>query len=255
MSVRVEFDPWGRTGNRLFQYVFGKILATNKSVDLFCDAIPNFNINEHLCESFRHDITTKSHGNNSVDIEQLNEFKGNILVNSFLQKAYYYIPYRKQIKQWLNVNENTTPINSDSLVIHIRETDYKDIGVFLGYDYYRALIDSTGFTNIIIVTDNSNCETVQQLLNDGCTLSTAGYVDVFSTTLDDRGKQDFNTLLNSAHIVLSQSSFSWWAAFLGDHETIIFPYTTQGKSMWPLNPGKDDVDLYFNFGVSSKFIL
>ena len=30
MNVFVEFDPWGRMGNRMFQYAFGYLLAQKR---------------------------------------------------------------------------------------------------------------------------------------------------------------------------------------------------------------------------------
>jgi hypothetical protein len=74
-------------------------------------------------------------------------------------------------------------------------------------------------------------------------LNTEGYVDKFNVVSDSRAMKDFYTLLNSENIAISQSSFSWWAAFLGEHKKIIFPITNEG--MWKKNPDQDDIDLYF----------
>jgi len=251
MSVKIEFDAWGRMGNRMFQYALGYIVAKKKGCNLFHQGIANFNI-ESNAGDVTNPIQTIHSGNQYVDFDELINTDRDILINSYVQQSRFFIPHRLDLIDVFKT-DNTETINSNKLVVHIRETDYIQIGTFLGYNFYRDLINSSGFTDIIIVTDNSNSETVQRLLSDGCTLNTEGYVDKFSENCDDRGMNDFNTLRNSENIALSQSSFSWWAAFLGQHKTIIFPYTEQ-KSMWPLNPNRDDIDLYFNFGVSKKFI-
>ena len=41
--------------------------------------------------------------------------------------------------------------------------------------------------------------------------------------------------------------------FLSDHYKIIFPFKKEG-GVWPLIPGKDDIDLFFDLGSSQKFI-
>ena len=104
-------------------------------------------------------------------------------------------------------------LSNDHLVVHIRETDYTLINGFLGYDYYKKLITNSGFTNIIIVTDNSTCDTVQRLVAEGCRLNSEGNVNKFEHTSDARAMADFDLLVQSKNIAISQSSFSWWAAW------------------------------------------
>jgi len=253
VSIFVEYDQWSRMGNRMFQYALGYILSQEKKTVLYADGIPNFDISSTRSGMTPKDpIYTKSHGNNYLKYNELLNTERDIVVNSYVQRAQYYIPYRDMLKAILGV-KNEPCINCDRLVVHIRETDYTQINCFLGYEYYHNLIKESGYSDIIIVTDNSKCDTVQRLMGDGCTLNTCGYVDKFEHICDNRAMMDFMTLLKSENIALSQSSFSWWAAFLGQHEKIIFPYTEQ-KSMWPLNPGKDDINLYFDLGSSQKFI-
>ena len=72
---------------------------------------------------------------------------------------------------------------------------------------------------------------------------------------DSRAMDDFKTLMYSENIAISQSSFSWWAAFLGNHKKIIFPFKT-GLDWWSVDPGKDDIDLYFNIDkITQKYII
>ena len=144
-------------------------------------------------------------------------------------------------------------INEDKLVVHIRETDYVGINKFLGYSFYRKLINDSKFTDVVIVTDNSDCDTVKRLVSDGCKVNTEGTVRTFDYVSDQRAMNDFNVLLHSENIAISQSSFSWWAAFLGNHNKVFLPYKING-GMWSLEPGPDDIDLYINRPNSIKYI-
>ena len=253
-DVVVQYDPWGRMGNRMFQYAFGYILAMLKNRPLYHGDIPNFGIDSRLKEGQLHNfINTKSYGNNYVDMNYLLTTEETIVVDSYLQRAEYYTPYRDILKQTFKC-DNLQLINQNKLVLHVRETDYIQLDAFIGYSGYKKIIETAGYTDVIIVTDNSNCETVKRLIAEGCTLNSEGVVDKFIYTCDNRGINDFKTLLLSENIALSQSSFSWWAAFLGDHREIYFPLTQNG-TLWKESPGKDDIDLFFNGNKSIKVSL
>ena len=243
MSVYVKFDEWGRMGNRMFQYAFGYILAKQKNTDLFAPALPNFNIESTLTSLPNTNfISTRSYGFQYVDWSELLTTSQDIIVDSFVQKSRYYIPYRNELISLFNIKLNNS-INQNKLVIHIRETDYCQLNWFLGYNYYKEIITTSGFTDIIIVTDNSKCDTVKKLISEGCVLNTEGIVNQFNVVSDNRAMHDFTTLLYSENIALSPSSFSWWAAFLGLHKKIIFPILK--NSIWKESPGLDDIDLVF----------
>lgn len=253
MSVHVVFDPWGRMGNRMFQYAFGYLLAKQKNTPLHTDGLPNFNIPSTQTPIIASYIETKQYGNNNVDMEELLKCNKDIAVNSFVQKANYYKNYRNELREVFGIKPQIV-INEDKLVIHIRETDYKDLGCFLGYELYKKVITEAGFSEVIIVTDNSNCETVQMLLKEGCALNTEGYVSKFDPVSDNRSMLDFYTLLYSENIAISQSSFSWWAAFLGYHKNVYFPFTAQ-KGIWKVFPEKDDIDLFYISEETHKLVL
>lgn len=254
VRVYVLFDRWGRMGNRMFQYAFGYLLAEKKNTSFFSGPIPNFNIPDTLTEKTPQPVNpifTRSYGDNNVDMFELGNTKRDVIVNSFVQQSKYYHGYEDKLREIFNVK--LKPINENKLVLHVRETDYVGINGFLGYDYYRKLINNSKFNDVVIVTDNSECDTVKKLISDGCKLNSTGTVTNFNHVNDDRAMLDFYTLLNSENIALSQSSFSWWAAFLGKHKTIIFPYK-KNAGMWRIEPSNNDIDLYINRPSSIKYI-
>lgn len=256
MRVVVNYVPGGRLGNRMFQYAFGYILSKIYSCELVCnEALPNFNIESTPYTSLNSNIIrTRDYGDQSFDINNIKRFDGDIVVDSFLQKSIYYLNYREELREVFGVVKQQ-PINEDALVLHIRETDYTTLGVFLGYNYYKKLIDSYGFSHVKIVTDNPYSECVSQLVRDGCQLLTSSAVTEFMTHGDESVMKDFKTLLYSDNIGISQSSFAWWAAFLGYHKKIIFPFKND-IHWWKITPNHDDVDLYFNIpGITDKFII
>ena len=257
MRVIVKYDPAGRMGNRMFQYTFGYILSKLKNCSFYYGSLPNFNISSNLEDVgnlHRARINTRNYGDQYADIDLLVNHEGDVIVDSFVQKSRFYVDYKEELKSLFKVQD--TIINKNKLVLHIRETDYVTINAFLGYDYYKKLIDDSKYKEVMIVTDNTTSDTVQKLVKEnGCTLSTEGTVDNFTAHSDSRAIDDFKTLMYSENIAISQSSFSWWAAFLGNHKKIVFPFKT-GLDWWPIDPGKDDIDLYFNIdNVTQKYII
>jgi len=253
--ILIKFDKWGRMGNRMFQYAFGHILSKQKDVEIFSTGIKNFNIKDNSkkykpSNSF---IYTRGFGDNYVDYDLLLKTTNDIVVDSYVQKSKYYKDYKQLLQNVFNITTKT--INKNKLVLHVRETDYTQLNCFLGYETYKQIIKESGFSDVIIVTDNSKCETVQKLLSDGCVLNSEGIVSAFSTDNDDRAMIDFYTLLNSENIALSQSSFSWWAAFLGNHKKVYYPFRLDDKGMWKCNPGRDDVDLFYESDYNIQIIL
>lgn len=239
-DVYVKFDPAGRMGNRMFQYAFGYLLAKARGCKFYHEELPNFNIPRLVKNPESPAINTRQLGNQKVNLKYLIDADENIIVDSFVQRSEYYVHHKDELKELFNIKDLPV-INKGKLVMHIRETDYVQIGCFLGLKEYLNLIERSGFScsDTIIVTDNSYCSTVAELTKLGCKVNTEGYVDKFTHCADDRGMQDFNTLLYSENIAVSHSSFSWWPAFLGNHKMILFP---DASGMWK-NDNDDCINL------------
>lgn len=232
----------------MFQYAFGALLAKRHNCQLYCnEGLPNFGIKPTPIDNLQPNIIrARSLGLQYFDFEAVEGFDGDVIIDSYVQKSEYYINNRQLLREIFGIRDLDT-INKDTLVLHIRGTDYNQVGYFLGYDFYKSLIKSTSFQKIKIVTDDPGCETVNKLVSEGCELATEGPTPEFCVSGDRSAIADFKTLLYSENIAISQSSFSWWPAFLGEHKTIIFPYSSTQKQMWPVAPEKDDQDLFFDF--------
>jgi len=258
-AVFVEYDPYNRMGNRMFQYAFGYIISKRFKCPLYTkEGIPNFGIEPNLPPNLAaiERIHTRDMGDQFFDFNLLKGFAGDLFINSWVQKSEYYLDYREDLREVFNI-KSQPPINERELCMHIRSGDYNMLGVFLGYAYYKQLINDSPykFSDVKIVTDSPRSDAVLKLINDGCKLVTDGNSSQFSHHSDSRAMSDFETLLYSSNIVLSQSSFSWWAAFLGNHKQVIFPFK-RNIDWWPMSPNQDDIDLYFDFNnTSNKYIV
>jgi hypothetical protein len=247
VSVIVKFDPYAKTGNRLLQFAFGMLLSKKKGVQFYSSPIPGFK------ETYGYDnvpeyndvIQTASFGAHFVDIDVLLQINKPILVNSYLQKHYYYSEHVSMLRQLFAV-DNNVGIDKDELVIHIRSTDYRDGNVHINDNIYLDILDTLSPAKASVVTDDINTDIIQKLSKRGVKLVTQNNITNKGNGLNSVEMYDYLYMLNSNLLLISQSTFSWWAAFLGNQDSVYVPYDVQDNGMWKLSPGRDDIDLIPN---------
>lgn len=124
-------------------------------------------------------------------------------------------------------------INSErSCSIHWRS--YKeDVGVFHPslIEYYRNAIEvmEKKYTNIRYFVFSDEQALAQKELN--FLGANATFVDIPATTKHNQALTDFYLMYSCDHAIIADSTFSWWAAWLSDHDekVIIAP---RGLSPW-----------------------
>lgn len=183
---------------------------------------------------------TRSYGDNYIDPIIVGH-PGDIVVNSFVQKAAYYVPNRPLLKQYLKFHVGDKPLERpglSDLVVHIRLTDYATIGNYPGIEVFeRGVYSLRGqYAKLFIVTDDPTDSEIIELAR-----VYKGHIRRSSP------KEDFYFLMNADYLMLSQSTFSWWAAFLGEPKKLIVPLSTKtSNAFWyaPTTvPHHDSVDL------------
>jgi len=114
--------------------------------------------------------------------------------------------------------------------LHIRRTDYltNPNHHFVGLDYYKeALSKFPKDAQVIVFSDDSKWCLEQELFSD----------DRFLISENDNGYVDMCLMTMCTDYIIGNSSFSWWAAWLGNSGKVIAP-----KNWFPDN--KDTSDLY-----------
>jgi hypothetical protein len=259
MCVKVTL--YQRLGNNLFQYAFGRIVAEHHGLALICrqirysyspqrllsgqsDAGPAATL-EALAEYFpnaplfvpgrivdepveRHEV---SHARDRSD-----EWDGHILdldamladrtprqicLGGFFQRYEYFQPYRERIREWFRPHGVSTPwrIEPKDVVVNIRRgADYGIENWALAMSYYERIVDGLQDRGRVYVCGVGVDGAVRQHL--------ARFDPIY---YDATAIEHFAFMMRFNRIVLSNSTFAWWAAFMSDAEEIYAPRSVDGK--------------------------
>lgn len=246
--IEVKFN--GRLGNNMFQYSLGRLLAEQKQYQLYLNFSCNSNSGNTLLNLFKKssDIvngyttddnqvvigyTSKSGYIQHFDIEELLRHNGKIVLNGFFQKHKFYFQHKNVIKNWFEYDSsNLRNLQQTDVVIHIRLTDYAELNYSVSAEKMYSMYKSLGFNSAVVITDDASSSLLNSFKKDSS-------VKIETNTL----LQDFHHLIQAKNLILSHSTFGWWASFLGNQDRIYIPYTNDSTHFWKYHPDIDDIDL------------
>jgi hypothetical protein len=265
MSVIVMFR--GRLGNNLFQYALGRLIAEHHGFALECGRTPEPPMTfmgrdvdigppatlEALQAYFPHaplclpgtcvdapvdayEYSREGWGGHTVDLQAIlaDRTPRRILLDGFFQRVEYFRPHRERLRRWFEMAPVQTPhaIEPRDVLVSIRRgIDFGMQEWALSLAYYERVL--AGLANI-------------------------GQVYVCGTCIDDQVRralepfrpiyhhgtpiEHFAFMQRFSRIVLSNSTFAWWAAWLSDAREIYAPRSVD-RTIFGLT-GYLDVDLH-----------
>lgn len=224
--IEVHFS--GRTGNNLFQYFFGRILADQLRYSLTY-------VNENHASDFNLPIIeAKTITNPFLDIyedQYTNQPIENILklcknrkcnIHGYWQKASYYTPYRHKMKKWVPVDKsnklNEVDLEND-VIIHIRRDDYILAKSNISLSYYDYCLSQRDWRRLYIIGSGFDDKVIQHFNKYSQIIE---YVNISPF-------EDFKFMMGFKYVVMSNSSFCWMATFLSDvAERVWYPKPVSG---------------------------
>lgn len=268
IAVKLE----GRLGNQMFQYAFiyaaSKKLNTrfymDKSVDyLLLDKY--FNIETDLCRIFDNYLFSIngfklifSHysrwafyallkrsffaqpvifSNTVSPATQLDKLRNKNIYEGYFQSEDYFIDYKTDIKKLFSIKDTykiqfkdlfkLLPKAKKYVVIHIRRGDYVQTGCVLDISYYRNTIKEIHHPDNYYIFISDDAGFVKNEFN----YLTNKYVSENTEIID------LQFLIYADICILSNSSFSWWGAYLNSKKAqIIAPRYWLGNEIeYPVN--------------------
>lgn len=178
-------------------------------------------------------------------INKIFKMKTGILYGYWQSEKYFqgieeYIKKRFTFK---NISEESKLLldslhKENSVAIHVRRGDYLKLGRYVNLsetEYYRNAIkkiyEEVSCPAFFVFSDDINwCRENMSLPNDTI------YVDF---NCSEKSYEDMFLMSNASNIILANSSFSWWAGYLGNHNRVYRP--SKYKVDWK---AEDDIDLF-----------
>jgi len=234
----------GDLGNQMCQYSVGRIIAEHKKYSLKLDESDDGWKNV-LHENFPNttipngaEVTTNpiSIGPNLYHLEYdvLFNHSGLIFLHGYWQKHYLFTPYESRIKEWFSYDDTAhEKPDADDIVIHCRfPTSALDHTIISPITTFIDIVNTLNYRKCVVVTDRPDNPMLDQFkcLNNVVIRSKSRM-------------EDFTFLKHARRLIISQSSFSWWASFLGNQEKVYVPLTFADEPIyWKAKPGQEDTE-------------
>lgn len=264
--VGVEIQ--GRLGNQLFQYACAITLSKRLNTPFYLKhyehkldvhkyfKLPRFTyfVNRAIVSALNHNLINPisieiSNFDHPVSTKVINCPETNVVYKGYFQSLLFFKNYQDDIKRefiikrrWIKTyNKELKPKLNPSkkfVVIHVRRDDYQSHMV-LPMSYYRNAIgrikDIEGF-QVILIGPN-----IKEYQADFAWIRNAEIIS--SSPIND-----FQLMLEADHLILSNSSFAWWGAYLSNRaKKIVAP------SGW-LRPGKKEYPVGISTNTSWEWL-
>jgi hypothetical protein len=148
-----------------------------------------------------------------------------VVLNGYHQRYEILRRMKQPLKAMLSVLDGPQPEQlpgSDDLVVHVRLGDYFSPRVAARYAYpleeVARVARSQQYGKLYVVTDEANHPFIQRLQSE-----------LNAIVVQRSALADFAFLLAAKRLVITPSSYSWWAAWLSNAQTIFFPLE---KGVW-----------------------
>ncbi len=236
-------------GNNLFQYCWARNIAEIKGYALFSDPITGFPetyipINGNIVNN---DFIVTPPATQIFDMNSFYNHVGGIIVYGYSQRYEHYQSFKDKIRSWLYIDneEYYEKPNNDDIVLNVRLGDYVKLGWSIDMDYYLNILKKETYNKAIIITDEPNHPELKKLTDFGCIIKDHSIYD------KNKFVADFIFVKHASKTIIANSTFSWWAAFLGTG-IVYFPCF---KFPWISNPTINDIDLRVIDEDRYRFIL
>jgi len=216
----VEIRYRDRLGNNLFQYCMGRMLAEGLGFALHADPISGFPNTRTSVGGARYEAPEQVLGGNRIDLGGIlaDRSARRVILHGWFQRWEYYRSHRERIRHWLAFDPSLASVPRAAVAVHVRRTDVIRSDSALPFSYYEEALTqaAAGAGEVWITTDDQHDPFFKRF---------AAWRPKFH-----RGTvvEQLAFLSKAARLVMSASTFSWWAAFLGKAELVICPQPSIG---------------------------
>lgn len=231
---------YGRFGNQLFQYAMLFGVSKRNGYDFYIPSNPNCTLGE-VFSGIRFSRMTnidqikntvvEPNGAATVFLQEVFSLPDWTNFAGYFQSPKYFEVYEEELKEHLVFNstfmEKTRAfVNQyeDLGFIHVRRSDYVTIknGTChppVTVDYLRKAVDVSKAKKFVIISDDiAWCK------------ENLGFIDaLYSPFSNEHFGYDFSLMTQCKSAIISNSSFSWWGAWLGEKKDVVAPSVWFGE--------------------------
>jgi hypothetical protein len=212
----------GRLGNNLFQWAFARVLSKITGAPMASPSLSLFPITETCSDRMPPERVEFVLPIDSYQAD-LDEWigkarRGDVLVTGCPHNTKFFEPSKEWLVHELVPRDGEyTKAGERDIVLHFRLGDYfrpRAIGRFsYPTDVFERLLAAIDYEHCLVVTDSPENPVIRNIIDNHRGILVAKGVE-----------HDYRTLYHAKRLVMSPSTFSWWAAWTGHAEEIFQPY-------------------------------
>jgi hypothetical protein len=219
----------GGLGNQLFQianaYAYAKRYGYDFAINYNLSFCPN---QGNVASNYRYtiyqnfdatdEIPKLIFSEKSFGYDEIPDLGGDVLFKGYFQSIKYFQDFSKDFKREIFFYSN----DCGFVGVHIRLGDYlmkpfSDYHGLVGEDYYRNALEQFRGRSIVLFTNGERVD----FLNDH---------DIYYSESKNE-VSDLRLMSRMKNLVICNSSFSWWGAFLGvDKDVVVAPKKWFGET-------------------------
>lgn len=214
--IKIEYDNTTviGIGNRMFVYAFARALAEKNGLALECDA---------LCSGFNYARATtgKRYPISNPACTDMNakalfneKVRRGVVVKGYFQRYEYVRDIKNRAKVWFKLSQ--PELADDTVVAHVRRWDYVGTESLLALKFYREALSRMRWKKLIVIGIGID-ESVKKWF--------AEYNPEYP---DGSPVEDMAMMYAANKIIMSNSTFAWWGAWLSNAKTICYPVPSTG---------------------------
>lgn len=225
-------------GNRLWGFCVAKIIAQELNYDLYCKPIYGFPNTYSYKENYPHNNygwETNAH-DQIIDIQGIiqNKKDRNIRLKGYFQRYSYIEKYADVIRNdWLKIDPALLhDIDKDDIVVHVR---FHAGQAPMKFEYYQKALAMADYKQLYICTEQPNHPFIKNFEPyHPIMVSTRDFDSYFPNISWDATTKlnvdDFGFIASFNKIIISYSTYAWWAAFLSHATEIYAPWSSTGNT-------------------------
>ena len=213
----------GRLGNRLFQYAYARIAAESLGASLPAHPIEGFQATAQVIEGRNHAdappyVPPEREAPEKLPADRL------IVVDGYYQQWETMHRWRAHLLRWLAPRRWPVAVNKDDLLVSVRLGDYLTVGqrfrrAIPSYEsFYTPLFEKLRPRRVYLISDQPNHPYITTQFHD---------TDIVNLSPLD----SLRFMAAFRRLVICQSTFAWWGAFLSSTAEEVHLPVPQG-SVW-----------------------